>query len=61
MSELEIEQLIANSKANEKIALKLFEIEKEVLASKSCDELLQRLLNAIKQKDWSLMIGSIET
>ena len=27
MSELEIEQLIANSKANEKIALKLFEIE----------------------------------
>ena len=50
MSELEIEQLIANSKANEKIALKLFEIEKEVLASKSCDELLQRLLNAIKQK-----------
>ena len=50
MSELEIEQLIANSKANEKIALKLFEIEKEVLASKSCDELLQRLLNSIKHK-----------
>ena len=50
MSELEIEQLIANSKANEKIAIKLFEIEKEVLASKSCDELLQRLLNSIKQK-----------
>jgi len=50
MSELEIEQLIANSKANETIALKLFEIEKEVLASKSCDELLQRLLNSIKLK-----------
>jgi diguanylate cyclase (GGDEF)-like protein len=50
MSELEIEQLIANSKANETIALKLFEIEKEVLASKSCEELLQRLLNSIKQK-----------
>jgi diguanylate cyclase (GGDEF)-like protein len=50
MSELEIEQLIANSKANETIALKLFEIETEVLASKSCEELLQRLLNSIKQK-----------
>ncbi|NQZ21642.1 MAG: sensor domain-containing diguanylate cyclase [Colwellia sp.] len=50
MPELEIEQLIANSKANEAIALKLFEIETEVLASKSCDELLQRLLNSIKQK-----------
>lgn len=50
MSELEIEQLIANSKANEAIALKLFEIEKEILESKSCEELLQRLLNSIKQK-----------
>jgi len=50
MPELEIEQLIANSKANEAIALKLFEIETEVLACKSCEELLQRLLNSIKQK-----------
>ena len=50
MPELEIEQLIANSKANEAIARKLFEIESEVLASKSCEELLQRLLNSIKQK-----------
>lgn len=50
MSELEIEQLIANSKTNEAIAIKLFEIEKEVLSSKSCEELLQRLLNSIKQK-----------
>jgi diguanylate cyclase (GGDEF)-like protein len=50
MSELEIEQLIANSKANENIALKLFEIEKEVLESKSCEELIQRLLNSIQQK-----------
>jgi diguanylate cyclase (GGDEF)-like protein len=49
-SKLEIEQLIANSKANEAIALKLFEIETEVLACKSCEELLQRLLNSIKQK-----------
>jgi diguanylate cyclase (GGDEF)-like protein len=50
MSELKLKQFIANSKANEAIALKLFEIEKEVLACKSCDELLQRLLNSIKQK-----------
>jgi len=50
MSELEIEQLIANSKANETIAIKLFEIEKEILESQSCEELLQRLLNSIKQK-----------
>jgi diguanylate cyclase (GGDEF)-like protein len=50
MSELEIEQLIANSKANETIAIKLFEIEKEILESQSCEELLQRLLDSIKQK-----------
>lgn len=46
----DLEQLIENSKANEAIAKKLFEIETEVLTSNSSDELLQRLLNSIKQK-----------
>ncbi|WP_077341037.1 sensor domain-containing diguanylate cyclase [Pseudocolwellia agarivorans] len=46
----ELEQLIANSKANEAISKKLFEIETEVLTSNSSDELLQRLLNSIKTK-----------
>jgi diguanylate cyclase (GGDEF)-like protein len=46
----ELEQLIAKAKANEAISKKLFEIETEVLASHSSDELLQRLLNSIKDK-----------
>lgn len=46
----ELDQLIKNSKANEAIARKLFEIETEVLACHSSDELLQKLLNSIKQK-----------
>lgn len=46
----ELEQLIENSKANEAISKKLFEIETEVLTSNSSDELLQRLLNSIKIK-----------
>ncbi len=46
----ELEQLIENSKANESIAKKLFEIETEVLACHSSDELLQKLLNSIKYK-----------
>jgi len=46
----ELEQLIKNSKANEEIAKKLFEIETEVLTSNSSDELLKRLLNSIKSK-----------
>ncbi len=46
----ELDQLIKNSKANESIAKKLFEIETEVLACNSSDELLQKLLNSIKTK-----------
>lgn len=46
----ELERLIENSKANEAISKKLFEIETEVLTSNSSDELLQRLLNSIKIK-----------
>jgi len=46
----ELERLIENSKANEAISRKLFEIETEVLTSNSSDELLQRLLNSIKVK-----------
>jgi diguanylate cyclase (GGDEF)-like protein len=46
----ELEQLIEKAKANEAISKKLFEIETEVLASNSSDELLQRLLNSIKGK-----------
>jgi len=50
MSETELAQLIANSRANEAIALKLFEIETEILACQSSHELLQRLLLLIKEK-----------
>jgi len=46
----ELDQLIENSKANESIAKKLFEIETEVLTCHSSDELLQKLLNSIKKK-----------
>ncbi|WP_077283928.1 DUF484 family protein [Cognaticolwellia aestuarii] len=45
-----IQQLIENSKANEDIARKLFEIETEILACQSSEELLQRLLDLIKVK-----------
>ncbi len=46
----ELEELIAHSKANEAIARKLFEIETEVLACQTSEELLTRLFNAIKCK-----------
>jgi diguanylate cyclase (GGDEF)-like protein len=46
----DIEELIAHSKANEAIARKLFEIETEVLACQTSEELLTRLFNAIKCK-----------
>ena len=46
----ELDQLIENSKVNESIAKKLFEIETEVLICHSSDELLQKLLNSIKRK-----------
>lgn len=45
-----IQQLIENSKVNESIARKLFEIETEVLACQSSEELLQRLLGLIQEK-----------
>lgn len=46
----QIHQLIENSKVNENIARKLFEIETEVLACQSSEELLERLLGLIKAK-----------
>lgn len=46
----DIHQLIENSKVNESIARKLFEIETEVLACQSSEELLQRLLGLIQDK-----------
>jgi len=46
----QLEQLIENSRINEAIAQKLFEIETEILSSKSSKELLQTLLTLIKQK-----------
>lgn len=45
-----LEQLIAHSKANEAIARKLFEIETEVLACQTSEELLTRLFDAIQCK-----------
>jgi len=45
-----IHQLIENSKVNESIARKLFEIETEILACQSSEELLQRLLGLIQTK-----------
>ncbi|ASP47425.1 GGDEF domain-containing protein [Cognaticolwellia beringensis] len=45
-----IHQLIENSKVNESIARKLFEIETEVLACQSSEELLERLLGLIQAK-----------
>ena len=46
----DIHQLIENSKVNESIARKLFEIETEVLACQSSEELLEKLLNLIQEK-----------
>lgn len=46
----QLAKLLENSRANEAIAQKLFEIETEILACNSSDELLQQLLNAIKSK-----------
>lgn len=46
----QIQQLIENSKINESIARKLFEIETEILACQSSVELLQRLLGLIQDK-----------
>lgn len=46
----QIHQLIKNSKVNESIARKLFEIETEVLACQSSGELLERLLGLIQTK-----------
>jgi diguanylate cyclase (GGDEF)-like protein len=42
--------VLANSRANEAIAQKLFDIETEILSSKSSQELLQQLLTSIKDK-----------
>jgi diguanylate cyclase (GGDEF)-like protein len=50
LSHDDIRQLIENSKANEAIASKIFDIETEVLACKSSEELLNQLLNSIKNK-----------
>ncbi len=46
----ELTQLIENSRINESIAQKLFEIETEVLACKSSEQLLKLLLGSIKEK-----------
>ncbi|REL31799.1 sensor domain-containing diguanylate cyclase [Thalassotalea euphylliae] len=45
-----IQQLIENSRTNEAIAKKLFEIETEILSCSSSKELLQTLLTLIKNK-----------
>ncbi|SEK96676.1 diguanylate cyclase (GGDEF) domain-containing protein [Colwellia chukchiensis] len=46
----QLQQIIENSKINEAIARKLFEIETEILACQSSEELLQRLLDLIQTK-----------
>ncbi len=46
----DLQQLIENSRINEEIANKLFEIETEILACQSSQELLTRLLSLIKSK-----------
>ena len=46
----QLEQLIENSRINESIANKLFDIETEILASQSSKELLNKLLILIKEK-----------
>jgi len=46
----ELQQLIENSRVNEAIAKKLFDIETEILSCQSSSELLKRLLDLIKDK-----------
>ena len=46
----QLEQIIENSRANEAIAQKLFNIETEILACQSSKELLQLLLTRIKEE-----------
>ena len=46
----ELQQLIENSRVNEAIATKLFDIETEILSCQSSNELLKHLLNLIKDK-----------
>jgi diguanylate cyclase (GGDEF)-like protein len=46
----ELNQLIENITANEEITRKLFEIEIEVLACQTSQELLQRLISSIQEK-----------
>lgn len=46
----ELEQLIENSKANEAIARKLFEIETEILTCHTSEQLLSLLFQSIKSK-----------
>lgn len=46
----ELNQLIENSRINESIARKLFEIETEVLACQSSEALLKTLLNSLQEK-----------
>lgn len=46
----DIKEFIENSRINQQIAQKLFEIETEILACQSSHELMQHLLGSIKQK-----------
>jgi diguanylate cyclase (GGDEF)-like protein len=46
----ELKNLIENSRINEAIAKKLFDIETEILSCQSSNELLKRLLDLIKEK-----------
>lgn len=46
----QLEQLIENSRANEAIAQKLFDIETAIIACQTSKELLQQLLSLIKDK-----------
>ena len=46
----DLEQLIENSRVNEQIAKKLFDIETQILACQSSTELLNRLFALIKDK-----------
>ncbi|WP_286263006.1 GGDEF domain-containing protein [Thalassotalea atypica] len=46
----QLEELIENSKANEAIAQKLFDIETAIISSQTSKELLHRLLLLIKEK-----------
>ncbi|MBL0709519.1 MAG: sensor domain-containing diguanylate cyclase [Colwellia sp.] len=48
--ERKLAQVLANSRANEAIAQKLFEIETQILGCKSSQELLQQLLTTIQNK-----------